>query len=1072
MSRLKPIQFNFTAGELAPRLYGASHLAKYWNAVETLENFIILPYGGVQRRDGLHFVCAQGDETRKVRLIPFIFSTEQAYIIEAGHEYMRFFMNHGQILATVDADTVLLLHMNGTDGSQTFTDSSAGAHTVTANTTVQIDTDKSKFGGASGLFTKLDLSYLRVPDHADFNFSADDVFTIEANIYQTTLQTGVICSQYTDADNKYRFMVWADGSVEFSVWHTAAVQSLQTAISKLTVNTWHHIRVVGDGTNYYLFVDGIKLVESAITKSMQDYTGDLLIGTSTGIVAYYGGWMDEFRISDAARSVADFVPPDQEYPITGAAAEIVSPYLEGDLPLLKYFQSYDTMYLFHPDHAWRKLTRTAHATWSLDEVEFTNGPWLDEETGTVFSVSAVTGDIDITSDIDFFLDGHVDALLRLNIGGNWGHVKITAVTNTTTATATVLETLFSTADTDSYQEGAWSAVRGYPSCGMFNEESLMAAANDNQPQTVWASQKGDWENFEAGTDDADAFIYTIPASNRILWLGSLREMIMGAGDGIYKMTGGMDDYISPTNVRVKPGMAIGAKSLGPVPVNNSLLYWQKGGRKLRELTYDPNSFDEGYVAPDLTLLSDHITLSGVKYSAWQQEPNSVFWTVRTDGVMLSMTYMRPEEVVGWGRHITDGVIESVAVIPDPTDTYNEAWVSVKRDIAAIDSDTVLLLRMNGTDESTSFPDASAGAHTVTAVGAAEIDTSQSKFGGASGSFVAGNLTIPDSSDFDFSADDIFTIETFVRIPALIGAEHGIFCGQTDDDNGIRAVVLLDGTLRFEVGNLGVWQQLESAAAAISVDTWYHVRAVGDGTNYYLFLDGILIDSGAITQSTQNYTGLFYVGKRGDYFYLAGWLDQFKVSDAARSTTDFTPPEVEGEIHRYIEFMDPDMMVDSGLIYSGGDVSSVSGLGHLEGETVDIVADGVVYTQQVVSNGIVTISPAASEIQIGLPYTSKLVTVKPTMNVQDGTTAGLPKKWAELFVSVHETSGLTINSGGTDEIIDFRAFSDVGLGEAIPLYSGDVRVSQLGWVDGRVTIEHDDPLPCTILGVFGVLEIGN
>jgi len=1070
--RSKPVQMNFTNGEVAPRLYGRSDLAKYWASVETLENFVILPYGGVARRDGLQYVVAQGDEARKVRLIPFIFSTEQAYVIEAGHEYMRFLMNHGQIVGGLDSDTVLLLHMNGVDGSQTFTDET-GTHTVTANTTAQIDTDKSKFGGASGLFTKLDLSYLRVPDSSDFDFSADDIFTIEVNLYQTALQTGVICSQYTDTNNKFRLMVWADGHVEFTVWHTGVTQSLSTAISKLTVDTWHHIRIVGDGTNYYLFVDGIKLVEAAITKSMQNYTGDLLIGTMTGIVAFYGGWMDELRISDAARSTADFVPPTQEYPIGGAAYEVATPYLESDLPLLKYFQSYDTMYIFHPDHEWMKLTRTGHAAWTLAEVDFTNGPWLDEETDIAFTPSATTGDIDLTSNADFFLDGHVGALLRLYNSTVWGYVKIATVADAQTATATVISELGSTADSTKYQEGAWSTVRGFPSSGAFNEASLVAVANDDQPQTIWASKKGDFENFDVGTGlDDEGFIYTIPASNRILWPGALRELVLGTGDGMYKMTGGIDDYISPTNVRVRPGMAIGAMDLSPIPVNNSLLYWQKGSRKLRELTYDPNSYDENYVAPDLSLLADHITLGGVKYSAWQQEPNSILWTVRADGVLLGMSYMRTEDIVGWGRHITDGEIESVAVIPDPTDSFNEVWVSVKRDIDTVDANTVLLLRMNGVDESTSFPDASAGTHTVTAVGTAQIDTAQSKFGGASGLFSGGNLTIPDSSDFDFSADDIFTIETWVRMNHVSSAAYGICAQQIDADNGFEFSVILDGAVEFKVGNAAVWQTLTTSTGVVTADSWHHIRIVGDGTNYYLFVDGILLVEEAITESMSNYTSLFYIGKKVDYFYMSGWLDYFKVSDLARSTTDFTPPEVEGITHRYIEFMNPDMMVDSGLIYSGGEVSSVSGLSHLEGETVNIVADGVVYAQQVVSSGAVAISPAASEIQIGLPYTSKIVTMKPVIPAKDGTTAGLPKKWAELFVSVYETSGLTINSGGSDEIIDFRKYSDVGLGEAIPLYTGDIRVSQLGWVDGRITLTHDDPLPCTILGIFGVLETGN
>jgi hypothetical protein len=1012
--RLSPIQMNMTSGEIAPRLFGRSDMAKYWNSLETLENFIILPYGGVTRRDGLHYVVAQKDETRKARMIRFQFSTEQAYIIEAGHEYMRFYMNHGQILEEADSGTVLLLHMNGEDGSQTFTDSSQSVHTVTAHSTAQIDTDQSKLGGASGLFDEAVDSYLTVPDHADFDFSADNTFTIETWIRvnegttPNSCDVGYIFEQKTDDDNLAHIIVQSDGHIEFVVINATNTQTLSTPALAVTPETWHHVRVVGDGTNYYIFIDGTIRDQAAITQSMQDFTGLIYIGKGT---SGYDGWMDEFRISKVARSTANFVPQIIEYPITGTPYEIATPYTESALPKLKYFQSFDTMYIFHPDYAWRKLTRTGHAAWSLDIIEHKNGPWLEEKTDISFTPSEATGDITLTSSAAFFAAGHVNALLKLKHGDIWGQVKITAVTNSTTATATVVENLGSgsqsieyqeipwvrvgvmeitpsartgnitlttslsffhsgqigillrfsdgvcritavtnsthayatvldgfstasptigfdrgewlaiendilftssgatgnitiTADSDyfhssqegnylrlnmggiwglvkitnytsptaisaaviddlaiptgstSYQEGAWSGVRGYPSSGCFNEESLVAIANDNQPQTVWGSQKGDYENFEVGTEDDDAFIYTIPASNRILYPGTLRNLVLVTGDGTYSMTGGSDDYICPTNVKVKPGLSIGAADISAIHVANSLLFWQKGALKLRELAIDPVSYyGDSYLAPDITLLADHITTGGIKYSAWQQEPDSVLWNVRADGVMPTMTYMRPEEVIGWARQITDGYVESIATIPDPTDTFNEVWVSVKR-------------------------------------------------------------------------------------------------------------------------------------------------------------------------------------------------------------------VVDGDTHRYIEYMDSDMMVDSGITYSGGEVASVSGLDHLEGKTVDIVADGVEYDRKIVVDGTVAIDPPASEIQVGLPFTSKLVTMKPVINSEKGTTAGLPKKWAEVYVSLHETSGLTIN----DEEINFRP-AGVALGEPIPLFTGDKQVSQLGWDEGRVTIEHKQSLPCTVLGIFGKLEVG-
>src|SRR5512138_3016537 len=103
--RIRPVQMNFTAGEWTPRLHSRADLAKYWNALETLENFIILPQGGVTRRGGWHFVAEVADSTTFTRLLPFIFSNVQAYIIEAGVSYFRFYKDHGRIAVTAALET-------------------------------------------------------------------------------------------------------------------------------------------------------------------------------------------------------------------------------------------------------------------------------------------------------------------------------------------------------------------------------------------------------------------------------------------------------------------------------------------------------------------------------------------------------------------------------------------------------------------------------------------------------------------------------------------------------------------------------------------------------------------------------------------------------------------------------------------------------------------------------------------------------------------------------------------------------------------------------------------------------
>jgi len=98
MARVSRLQTNFTAGELSNRLYGRPDLAKYQNGAETIENMIVFPHGGVSRRSGTRFVKEVKTSADNTRLIPFEFSTEQAYVLEFGDEYIRFYKDNGAIL--------------------------------------------------------------------------------------------------------------------------------------------------------------------------------------------------------------------------------------------------------------------------------------------------------------------------------------------------------------------------------------------------------------------------------------------------------------------------------------------------------------------------------------------------------------------------------------------------------------------------------------------------------------------------------------------------------------------------------------------------------------------------------------------------------------------------------------------------------------------------------------------------------------------------------------------------------------------------------------------------------------
>lgn len=475
MAYTLPIQTNFTAGELSPRLQGRVDVSKYFNGLSLCRNFVVYAHGGVRRRPGLHFVQEVKNSTARTRLIPFEFSDIQAYIIEAGHLYFRFYKDNG-------------------------------------------------------------------------------------------------------------------------------------------------------------------------------------------------------RIED---------PP-------GTPVEIATPYTESDLPDLRWAQSADVLYIVHPRHAPRKLTRSSHTAWTLSVVEFIDGPYLEiNTTNTTITPSGTSGTVTLTASAPLFEASHVDSLWRLKHGSTWGYVRITAVTNSTTATAEVKTTLGGTTATKDWREGAWSTKRGFPRAVTFHEQRLWFLASDSKPQTAWASVTNDFENMadskiDGTVLDTHAIVVTVAATkvNVGRWLLSTdRGLLIGTLGSEHEVRGDANKGLTPTTARVTGGSTKGSSKVPPLYVDGAALFVQRSGLKIRELRY---SFDDDALRTrNLALLAEHLLSSAatsVVEMAFQNEPDPVLWVVRADGALLGLTYDRDQDVLGWHQHTTDGAFESIAVIPHPDLDRDQVWFVVRRTV--------------------------------------------------------------------------------------------------------------------------------------------------------------------------------------------------------------------------------------------------------------------------------------------------------------------------------------------------------------------------------------------------------
>ena len=567
----------------------------------------------------------------------------------------------------------------------------------------------------------------------------------------------------------------------------------------------------------------------------------------------------------------------------GSAVEIATPYLTAELFDIKFAQSADVMYIVHPNHAARKLSRTSHINWTLTQIDFTKGPMQDPNTTTTTlnpGQTAVGTGVSLVASATTGINGGA-GFASTDVGRfvflHGGYAKITGFTNTTNVTIEILTTLSASTATENWRLGAFSDTTGHPSTVTFFEQRLVFAGTTEQPQTVFFSKSGDYENMDANIGgtiaDSDAIIYTIASNqvNAIRFMTATRTLIIGTAGGEFSVSGGGSDVaITPTNILIKKQSNHGAANIDALAVGNVTLFMQRARRKMRELAYN---FDvDGYIAPDMTILAEHITEGGITQMAYQQEPNQIIWLVRGDGELVGFTYQREQQVTAWHRHIFGGafgsgkaVCESVAVIPTD-DTEYEVYVIIKRTI-------------NG----------------------------------------ATKRYIEVLNTFDFT--------------------------QTDN-----------------------------------------------------------------------------------------------------TTFNF---------------------LDSQLDYNGSATTTISGLSHLEGQTVSILADGATHADKTVSSGSITLDRSSTKVKVGLAYTSLLQTMRIDAGARDGTSQSKTKRIYEITIRLFESVGVEVGPDLNNlERIPFRSSANA-MNQGITPFTGDKEVEFRGnyETDGFVFVRQTQPLPLTILSLY-------
>ena len=382
--------------------------------------------------------------------------------------------------------------------------------------------------------------------------------------------------------------------------------------------------------------------------------------------------------------------------------EIASPWTEDQVGALRTVQSADVLFVCHPDVRPKKITRSAHTTWTIDDLDFQDGPYLAQnKTTTTLAKSATTGSITITASSIVginngtgFQSTDVGRWIRIQRASNdvWGAAQITSVTDTTHVVATVHDDFpFSSAAAETtWMLGAWSDTTGWPSAKpAFFEGKLVLGSTRTQPDTLFFSETDSFESFTPSAADGTVaanhgMTRTINATkvNNIMWIHAEDVLLAGTSDVIFVIKEGPGtDAFGPTNISSKPQARTGTADITPVEATDSILFVSRSTTKLRQLEF---SFEKDkYIAPDVSLLSEHLGKGGIRCVTYNEEPNNIVYTCLLDGGLASLTYQRDQEVVAWARQIlggTDVVIKSMATVPSVDGLSDTTYLIVERTI--------------------------------------------------------------------------------------------------------------------------------------------------------------------------------------------------------------------------------------------------------------------------------------------------------------------------------------------------------------------------------------------------------
>lgn len=710
MASVRTYQQSCNGGEMSPEMYGRAGDPKYQSGLAKCRNFLIDPRGPAENRPGFAYVNYAKYADKRVKLIPFTFSTDQSMVLEFGEKYIRFHTDGQTLLGSngqpyevatpYSAEDLFSLHYVQSADVLTITHPSYAPRELRRYSVVDWRLVEINFKGAlpsPGAPTVVQSINGDVQNKEDYTreYCITALKADGSNESAAGPSTSIRCNPY--GTGAYNTISWnaVSGAELYRVYRNQGgvwcfigqTKTLSIRDEQIDPDASITPPIYDDPFGQSGGITSVKVTNGGSGYATKGTINNLLPGT---VITYYPDGshkttitknnvlppVPDTRLAYITESGDSSTPGIGEFkniPVstsTGSGGSIEFIFSDarnlGMAPGCYYISGYRIVRNgtgYSPNDHWKgKVLKGNHLWWGV-EWDFPIQVLVQQPTVYVTDPTGSGAELEALTENGKIIgivvkkpgSGYTNPVVHIDGSKSGG--------SGATATASV------------------GKAGDYPSAVTYFEQRRWFGGTYNRPNNIWATKSGTESDmsYSLPSQDDDRIAIRVAAreANRIQHFVPLSQLMLFTGAAEWRVSPLNSDAITPKSMSVRPQSYVGANSVQPLVVNNACIYASARGGHLRECGY---SYEAGaFITNDVCLRANHLfdNLEPIDLS-YSKAPWPIIWCVSSAGNLITFTYVPEQSVGAFSSLTTDGVFESCTVVPEGEEDV--LYVVVRRTI--------------------------------------------------------------------------------------------------------------------------------------------------------------------------------------------------------------------------------------------------------------------------------------------------------------------------------------------------------------------------------------------------------